>query len=98
MKPEELKLCRLIPFNGEYILFHPESFSIVRINSETGERIASLKNGNKDPELAEELAKFGSRLISIHNLRHYRLLTRRLRNAVLSGTFEETCQHLRQTL
>jgi len=40
----------------------------------------------------------GSRLLSIHNLRHYRLLTRRLRQAVLDGTFEDACQRFRSEL
>lgn len=36
----------------------------------------------------------GSRLLSIHNLAHYRELTRRMRAAVLSGTFEQLYQEL----
>ena len=40
----------------------------------------------------------GQRLLSLHNLRHYQLLTRRMRKAILTGTYEVLYQELKEAL
>jgi queuine tRNA-ribosyltransferase len=40
----------------------------------------------------------GLRLLSVHNVRHYQVVMRRLRDAILEDTLEETCVRLRQEL
>jgi len=40
----------------------------------------------------------GSRLISIHNLFHYQTLTRRMREAILAGTFDTLYRELKATI
>ena len=40
----------------------------------------------------------GARMLGIHNLRHYQLLMRRMREAILAGTFEALYRELRERL
>jgi queuine tRNA-ribosyltransferase len=40
----------------------------------------------------------GSRLLSLHNLRHYQLLTSRMRSAIIGGTFASLVGELKETL
>ncbi len=42
--------------------------------------------------------KLGTRLLALHNLRHYQVLTARMRQAILAGTYDATYRELKEAL